>query len=535
MNVVEGVEKKNHFAFFGVALLIIIHILINYIWLKKDNFPLWCDYGAYFERSTEIYYAGQTGVVNLIKAVLGIGNYAYAYNPHRFILPLFSIPLYFIMGLSPDAAVMGCSSFLTIALFSTYAIASRMFDKTTGFLAAFILSVSPGFFTFYRRFSPEFAVMAMIALTAYLLLRSQNFQNRPYSILFGIGFALCMFTKEMAFVFILPVLSYAVYRTGIFGIFRKHHSKTDRKVFLNLILSLVLPTIMVSSIYWLHRHEIFYGIFHIAYSAEVRTMYGMPIPYSLEGLAYYAYMMFRLGILPFFCIWVFIGVLFCLINRGREKGLLFSWLIGSYVLLCTTQTRAFEYSIPIIIPAAILASHGINSIVRSSIKKAIPIIFVLVWGATQLYLTTFPIERLPGWIYYRNIIVPPDVTAYYPVNEDWKLQEIVRYILYNKDDKDNTTVVHVGANLYAFSGVTLSYIAAQERAKLTFCGYTTPLKEIILCDFVVIKDGEDQGLFYSYKQMHQLKNALDASIDFIKLPRTFSVADGSKVELYKKI
>lgn len=535
MNVVEGVEKKNHFAFFGVALLIIIHILINYIWLKRDNFPLWFDYGAYFERSTEIYYAGQTGVVNLIKAVLGMGNYACAYHPYRFILPLFSIPWYFIMGLSPDAAVMGCSSFLAIALFSTYAIASRMFDKTTGFLAAFVLSVSPGFFTFYRRFSPEFAVIAMIALTAYLLLRSQNFQNRPYSILFGIGFALCMFTKEMAFAFIPAMLFYAVCRAGIFSVFKKHHAKVEKRVVLNLILSLSLSGVMVFLIYWLHRGEIFYEFFRVAYSNEMRKLYGMLLPYSVRGLAHYGHMMLILGFLPFYSIWFFVGALFCLIERNSNRGFLFAWLIGSYALLCSTQTRVFEYSIPLIIPMAILASYGITRICKHSIKRIMLIVFVVAWGAVQLYIVTFPIPKLPNWVYHRSLIVPIDFKEYHPVNEDWKLEEIIRYILYNKDSREGTALVHVGANLHAFSTVTLSYVATQEKTKLRFCGYAAPLKGVLLCDFIVIKSGKNQGISYSYKQMHELKSTLDASNDFIKLPEAFSVADGSVVEIYKKV
>lgn len=518
----------------GVIFLILAHVLINYIWLRKDTFPLWFDYGCYFKRSIEIYYSLQTGFVNFFKAVLGTGRYSYSYNPHRFILPLFAVPWYFIMGLNPDTAVMSCTVFLAIALFSTYAIASRIFDRTTGFLAAFILSVSPGFFTAYRRFSPEFAVTAMIALTAYLLLRSKNFQNRFYSIFFGISFALCMFTKEIACAFIFPMLAHALYSAGIIPFSNKHQHRVEKKIIGNLTLSLLVPGIMAFLIYWLHRKTIFNLLFLTAYSSEMRQLYGMPFAYNMRGLMFFGRTLFTSGILPFYCVCFFVGVLFCLLKRNSNRGFLFSWLIGSYIILCSTQTRAFEYAIPLIIPIAILASYGLNMVGRYGIKRIMLIVFALVWGAVQLYLGTFAAPMVPDWIYYRNMIVPPGFKSYYPVREDWKLKEAIRYILNNKSKRDGAALVHVGANLYAFSSVTLSYVAVQKNAKLNFCGYNASLGDTLSCNFVIIKSGENQGIFYSYKQMLELRNALHASGNFIKLPETFLLPDKSIVEIYKK-
>ena len=159
----------NNQPFLGVILIIFVHALINYIWLKKDNFPLWFDYGGYYQRSLELYYASRQSFADFISAFLGTGDYAHSYFPQRIIFPLLSLPVYSFFGVGPDTAVMSCTIFLTICLFSIYAITAKMFDRVTGFWAAFILSTNPGFFTYNRRYSLDFADTAMIAQAAYFL------------------------------------------------------------------------------------------------------------------------------------------------------------------------------------------------------------------------------------------------------------------------------------------------------------------------------------------------------------------------------
>ena len=168
----------------GVILLILVLAVINYIWLAIDNFPLWFDHGQYYQKSILLFFASQQGPLDFVREVLGIGA-PYWCHIHRIIIPLFSLPFYYILGLSADAAVLSGTIFLAAALLSTYAIATRLFDKRTGFLAAFILATSPGLFIYSRRYSPEFATIGIVALMLYFLLRTENFRNRLFSILFG--------------------------------------------------------------------------------------------------------------------------------------------------------------------------------------------------------------------------------------------------------------------------------------------------------------------------------------------------------------
>lgn len=201
-----------------VACIVVIHLLVNYLWLKADNFPLWFDFGGYYKRSIDLFYASQKGWVDFVQALQGIGRYQDAYFPYRLILPLSSLPWYYFFGLSADTAVLSSSLFMAIALFSTYAIASKLFDRSIGVWAAFILSTSPAFFAYYRRYLPDAAIIALVGLTVYFLLCSDNFQRRGYSALFGMGLGLSMMTKELSIVFIFGIVSYVLYKAFFIGL-----------------------------------------------------------------------------------------------------------------------------------------------------------------------------------------------------------------------------------------------------------------------------------------------------------------------------
>lgn len=533
MNIFKD-SKKKHLAITGVILLITTHCIINYIWLKKDNFPLWFDYGAYFKRSIDMFYASQTNIAKFIETIFATGEHGWVFQPHRIVLPLFSLPWYYIFGVSPDVAVMSCTTFLAIAIFSTYGIASRIFDRTTGFLSAFILSVSPGFFTFYRRYSPEFATIAMVSLAAYLLLRSKDFNNRLYSILFGIGFAFCMLTKEMALAFILGILLYSVYKGKLLAI-SKLQCHENKQGLINLFLSLFIAGIIMFFVYWVNRTVLLDEIFNVAYSDRMREMYGMPNRYSLKGVLFYPVNMIRFGFLPLYSFFSILGIFFCIRYKKAKKGFLFSWLIISYVILLSTQTRAFEYAMPAIIPLAILASCGITNVFRNIALKTALIFLIMVWGGGQLWISTFPIAKLPKWVYCRSIIAPVFFREHQPINQDWKLEKIIDYLISNSKDYNKIRRVHVGANLYAFSAVTLGYVAAQKKADLEFCGYATAEEEVLSCDFIVVKNGENQGIFYTHQEANELISLVESQGDFKKMPRNFFLADGSESEVYKKI
>jgi hypothetical protein len=284
--------------------------------------------------------------------------------------------------------------------------------------------------------------------------------------------------------------------------------------------------------------HVIYAIFHAAFSKKAQETYGaygMVNPYTLQGLMFYLRHFIMAFFRPFYTFLTIVGVFFCIKDKVVGRGFLFFWFIGSYLFLCSTQTRVGEYSMPLLIPLAILTSYGVTRIFKNRILKIALIALVIIYGSAQLWNTSFPIANLPDWVYYRNLLMTKYFEFDYPRTGNWKLAEIVNCIIANKNDINKIDRVHVGANTTPFSSMTLYYVGTQKRGRLIFWGYGSTTEQALSCDFVVIKSGENQGVFYSPERMQELLSRLRSSSDYKRLPCEFHLPDGSTVEIYKAI
>ncbi|KPK96878.1 MAG: hypothetical protein AMJ95_11880 [Omnitrophica WOR_2 bacterium SM23_72] len=511
-----------------VAGIVVIHFLVNYIWLKLDNFPLWFDFGGYYKRSIDLFYASQKGWVDFVQALQGVGRYYEAYFPYRLILPLFSLPWYYLFGLSTDTAVMSSFLFMAIALFFTYAIASKLFDRPTGVLAAFILSTSPAFFIYYRRFSPDAAIIGLIGLTAYFLLCSDNFQRRGYSVLFGLGLGLSMMTKELSIVFIFGIVIYVLYKIFFYRSFLDARGR--KRALINFTIALCLAGVLMFPLYWLHRQRILLSLFGGPFSNAMRQKYGMPAPLSLQGLTYYIYMIFDFGISPFACVFFILGLYLFLKRKIDHKWFLIVWLLSSYVILSSAQTKAWYYGISLLIPIVLITSFGVNTLFRNKKARFLLIVIMVIGGIQSLLVYSFPVFKVLDFFHLKKEY---DISN--TINEDWKLAEIVDYIRDNLSVAQKDALVYVGADLNALSPMTLDYVAAEKKVSLRFAGSHLIIEDILECDFVVFKSGIELGTFFPLEQARRVKEALMKNRQFIKLQKEFSLPDGSQILIYKNL
>jgi len=519
----------------GLVLLILAHLYVNLIWLSRDNFPLWFDYGSYFKRSIDIFYASGEGIDVFLKSLFASGEFADAYRPYRIVLPLSSLPWYYFFGVNPDIAVIGGTVFLALALISTYLIANRIFaNRSIAFLAAFILSTSPGFFIFSRRYSPEFGSTALVGLAIYLLLKTEYFSKRGFSLLAGFTIASSILVKEMSFAFVFPVLLYTLYKAGVFFGFENHFFRHKLAVFINFLLFFFSSALVIVPFYWLNRAMVIHEIFNVAYSDQVRINNQMIAPYGFAGITFYLRFIFEFGLLSVYSFFSLVGLFLILRRKIPGKGILFFWIFGSYLILLSAKTRCFEYSMPMIIPLSILVSYAANTIFKSRIFRRPLVTILIFWGIIQFWFYTSPIVGLPDWCYRQGLLVHGAALQYHPRDQDWRLAEIVEYITANNEDPQKSATVHVGANLDAFSAVTLNYVAAMQKAPLALLGYNLPPEEAYHSDFVVIKGGEEQGVFYTSGDVNKLVSLLEAEDVFIELPKRFPLPDGSFARVYKK-
>src|SRR3989338_2686093 len=98
--------------------------------------------------------------------------------------------------------------YLFIFIVFLYKLGALLFNRTTGVLSVIVCTFAYlNFNSFSRVALADLPMVAMVTLTIYLLLKSDNFKDRKYTLLFGIFSALTLMTKFQSFgILLAPVL-----------------------------------------------------------------------------------------------------------------------------------------------------------------------------------------------------------------------------------------------------------------------------------------------------------------------------------------
>ena len=203
----EKIQSLNLIDYILLTILLLFHATNNYIWLKKDTLPPGWDQAAHLILSLEYFHALTTPSLDVIPRLFSVSNY---YPP---LFHISASPFYLLFGTSDDIACMSAIIFLGILIFSTYGIGKRIYNRNTGLLSAFLVSMYPIIFGETREYLIDIPVVAMVALSIYVLLLSNNFKNKRYSILFGITLGLGMLTKWTFIFFIIGPFCYVLFRS----------------------------------------------------------------------------------------------------------------------------------------------------------------------------------------------------------------------------------------------------------------------------------------------------------------------------------
>lgn len=199
-------EKKSNQNFrltvFLLLLLTILFTVQNYFLFKKLEGIFFIDSFMHFTKSLLTYDYGKSG---LWPAVF----FQSTYPP---LVYLISSLFYLGAGPSLTTAFWSQLPFWLILTFSLYGIGAYLFSPRVGVLSALFYLTSPLLLLSAPCYLLDAPAAAMLALCFYLLLRSDNFQNRFYSLAFGFFLGLGMMVKWWVGYNLLILLSvYAIY------------------------------------------------------------------------------------------------------------------------------------------------------------------------------------------------------------------------------------------------------------------------------------------------------------------------------------
>ncbi|MFA5200598.1 MAG: glycosyltransferase family 39 protein, partial [Candidatus Omnitrophota bacterium] len=206
----KSLRPGHQSAFLPLTILILFHIINNYIWLTENSALGFGDASLHLSNSLNFYEYLRAGEGNLFIRIFDLFNgnrIIYRFWPP--FVYLVTAGLRFIFGHSLIAVKLATSSFyLIILILSVYLLGYYYRNVRTGIFSSFLVSMYPGIFGISREYLLDFPLVAMVSLCMLLVFKSDKFKNRLYSLIFGLTFGISILTKPQAAFFILPVVLY---------------------------------------------------------------------------------------------------------------------------------------------------------------------------------------------------------------------------------------------------------------------------------------------------------------------------------------
>ncbi|MFH1207955.1 MAG: glycosyltransferase family 39 protein, partial [Candidatus Omnitrophota bacterium] len=196
------------------AFLLLFALATNLVWFLNDNHILGDGSQDYLKHSIELFQRFSSiansalPILEKITAVVrecsGPGPIANTFWPLGFHFS--TCFFYSVAGTTLFAAKLNLLPYLFILLLSTYCIGKHIDSRPAGLVAAASLFFYPIIFQSSRQYQLDFPLTTMVALGALFLLKSEQFRNMKFSLLFGVASGWAMLIKGQYAIFMtLPL------------------------------------------------------------------------------------------------------------------------------------------------------------------------------------------------------------------------------------------------------------------------------------------------------------------------------------------
>lgn len=487
-----------------LLVLILFHTISNLIIVNLDNAPLLWDGGDYFYKSLRYYDVFRNIGSDFIAKFYDISTY----RPP--LLMLTSLPFYLLLGRSVDVAIMTNILYLIILVLSVYGIGRRIHGNEAGFLSAVIVMLFPIVFGLSRSYWQDFPVTAMVSLSVYLLIRTDYFRDRKYSLIFGISLGLGMLTKWIHFVFL----------TGPFLYILLLSLKQDMKNPAKNAAYAILAGAAVAAFWYIpngaHVATNLFGLSVGATGEEATTFqklgesFGPTGIFNIKSFTYYAGKLVNDQISFFFSV-VFAIFAVILLKRHRDRNLwmLILWIIVSIVAFTLIKNKTSRNTVAMLPAIALIISLGIMNIKSSTARKAAAA-FILLFGFFQYTVNSY--ARLPvpeklalktslgDVVFFEQYNKNPSHAIFRANKGDWKADEILDTINADRGNKKDVSIVLLPRD--AFTWMAMEYTSYLKEMPFTMIGAVDSPDAVLKADYVLVKKGGFVAPWFLMENIH---------------------------------
>jgi hypothetical protein len=194
----------------ALVILLLGHALGNVVWLTLDNHPVLIDEDRHMLHARNMYGAlfgiaenDPSFAQRLANAYLREGDFP----PLTYLYGAAAIAL---LGPRPDALAFSTTPLLALMLVGLFLLARRFLPPWEALFATFVASMTPLVYAFSHYYSVDYPAATAVVWVIVGLLYSDGFRRWGWSLIAGLGVAVCLMTRPPTLLCAFPALVIAL-------------------------------------------------------------------------------------------------------------------------------------------------------------------------------------------------------------------------------------------------------------------------------------------------------------------------------------
>ncbi len=437
-----------------IAATTLIVTALNYWWATIDTRPP--DWDTARHLWTTLLYLGALHQ----HAILPFLQQYHYYPP---LVYWVTLPFYKLFGTNLQIAILSNVIWIAILLSSTYAIGRRVGGRTVG-LAAMLLAASyPMFVSQFKELQLDAPLAAMVALALYLLISSEGFRRRGYTLAFGVCCGLGMLTK---WTFIACIAVPALYAL-VLAVIADVRARTPRRVAVIGVAALLAYAICSP---WYTANIQQFRIDMKANGAPQAKLEGDPAVGSFAGNTYYFFnwinqQLFLPGLALFGAGLTTLGL-----KRRLRPGMaeLLLAVGGMYLIFTLLPNKDARYTLPALPAIAVISVVWLAFLGRR--RHVIAAGLLTVYAISMFAVISFGSALLPRNAAFSIGSQPLTVFAQRgyiigaPQHQNWGLQNVFAYVA--KQPIGQRSLSYTGPDTIWCNGWDLTYYSQLDGVSL---------------------------------------------------------------------
>ena len=276
--------------------------------------------------------------------------------------------------------------FFLTGLYFIYKIGAELKDKETGNIAMILFALTPAVYGMSRQYGhQEYHVMTAMAVNIYCLIKLNFFENRKWSILYGITVGLGLLVKDE----FLPYF----FTPWLYAVIKSLSEKAEIKKVINILITIVAGSLIAGCHYF--RSEIIYKVLNEPIFATKSVFSFDSLKVLTFGLSNEIFSPILFVLVLFALIW---SVKYC---KSQNKYILLLWFFVPWlIIMFMPHHKLAEYGVPFVPALILLVSMFISNL---KYKKILMIVIMLICVAQYMFFSyAAGIDKTSNSIYFNK-------------------------------------------------------------------------------------------------------------------------------------